>query len=63
MVISRLNEVWLSDITHIRIQTGFVHFAMILDAYFRKAWIRCFHQPGYYTDAKGTKNGDSPGAT
>jgi putative transposase len=37
MVIGRLNQVWLSDITYIRIRTGFVYLAAILDAYSRKA--------------------------
>jgi transposase InsO family protein len=36
MVISSLNQVWLSDITYIRIRTGFVYLAAILDAYSRK---------------------------
>jgi transposase InsO family protein len=36
MVINRLNQVWLSDITYIRIRTGFVYLAVILDAYSRK---------------------------
>ena len=36
MTISRLNQVWLSDITYIRIRTGFVYLAAILDAYSRK---------------------------
>ena len=36
IVISRLNQVWLSDITYIRIRTGFVYLAAILDAYSRK---------------------------
>jgi transposase InsO family protein len=36
MVISSLNHVWLSDITYIRIRTGFVYLAAILDAYSRK---------------------------
>ena len=36
MVISRLNQVWLSDITYIRIRTGFVYLSAILDAYSRK---------------------------
>ncbi len=36
MVISRLNQVWLSDITYIRIQTGFVYLSAILDAYSRR---------------------------
>jgi len=36
MAIIRLNQVWLSDITYIRIRTGFVYLAAILDAYSRK---------------------------
>jgi len=32
----RLNQVWLSGITYIRIRTGFVYLAAILDAYSRK---------------------------
>jgi putative transposase len=36
MVISRLNQVWLSDVTYIRIRMGFVYLAAILDAYSRK---------------------------
>jgi transposase InsO family protein len=36
MVIRCLNQVWLSDITYIRIRTGFVYLAAILDAYSRK---------------------------
>jgi putative transposase len=36
MVINWLNQVWLSDITYIRIRTGFVYLAAILDAYSRK---------------------------
>ena len=36
MVISNLNQVWLSDITYIRIRTGFIYLAAILDAFSRK---------------------------
>ena len=36
MLVSRLNQVWISDITYIRIRTGFVFLAAILDAYSRK---------------------------
>jgi len=36
VVISRLNQVWLADITYIRIRTGFVYLAAILDAFSRK---------------------------
>ena len=36
MVICRLNQVWLSDITYIRIRTGFVYLAAILDAFSRR---------------------------
>jgi len=35
MLISHLNQVWLTDITYIRIRTGFVYLAAILDAYSR----------------------------
>ncbi len=35
-VISRLNQVWLADITYIRIRTGFVYLAAILDAFSRR---------------------------
>ena len=34
--IRRLNQVWLSDITYIRIRTGFVYLAAILDAFSRR---------------------------
>ena len=37
MAISHLNQVWIADITYIRIQTGFVYLAAILDAYSRRA--------------------------
>jgi len=37
MAINRLNQVWIADITYIRIQTGFVYLAAILDAYSRRA--------------------------
>jgi putative transposase len=36
MVINHLNQVWLADITYIRIKTGFVYLAAILDAYSRR---------------------------
>jgi transposase InsO family protein len=36
MAIDRLNQVWLADITYIRINTGFVYLAAILDACSRK---------------------------
>ncbi len=36
MAITQLNQVWLSDITYIRIRTGFVYLAAILDACSRK---------------------------
>ena len=34
--ISRLNQVWLADITYIRIRTGFVYLSAILDAFSRR---------------------------
>ena len=36
MAVSRLNQAWIADITYIRIRTGFVFLAAILDAYSRK---------------------------
>ena len=36
MGIRRLNQVWLSVITYIRIRMGFVYLAAILDVYSRK---------------------------
>jgi putative transposase len=36
MVISQLNQAWLADITYIRIKTGFVYLAAILDAFSRR---------------------------
>ena len=36
LIINRLNQVWISDITYIRIRTGFVYLAAILDAYSRR---------------------------
>jgi putative transposase len=36
VTVRRLNQVWLADITYIRIRTGFVYLAAILDAYSRK---------------------------
>jgi transposase InsO family protein len=36
MAISRLNQVWIADITYIRIKTGFIYLAAILDAYSRR---------------------------
>jgi putative transposase len=37
LAVRRINQVWLADITYIRIRTGFVYLAAILDAYSR--WI------------------------
>lgn len=34
--VTRLNQVWLADITYIRIRTGFVYLAAVLDAFSRK---------------------------
>ena len=36
LTIDHLNQVWLSDITYIRIRTGFVYLAAILDAFSRR---------------------------
>jgi len=34
--ISHLNQVWLADITYIRVRTGFVYLAAVLDAFSRR---------------------------
>lgn len=34
--VTGINQVWVSDITYIRIQTGFVYLAVIIDIYSRK---------------------------
>ncbi len=36
MAINRLNQVWVADITYIRIRTGFVYLAAMLDAFSRR---------------------------
>jgi len=36
MAVNHLNQVWLADITYIRIRTGFVYLAAIMDAFSRK---------------------------
>jgi len=36
LVVSNINQVWLSDITYIRLLLGFVYLAVILDAFSRK---------------------------
>jgi putative transposase len=37
MTIKCFNQVWLSDMTYIRIRTGFVYLSAILDTFSRKA--------------------------
>jgi len=37
VVVSGMNQVWLADITYIRIRSGFVYLSAILDAYSRRA--------------------------
>jgi len=36
LTVTHLNQVWLSDITYIRIRTGFVYLAAVLDAFSRR---------------------------
>lgn len=36
MKITRINQVWVADITYIRIQSGFVYLAVILDLFSRR---------------------------
>src|ERR1700688_2113261 len=37
LTINNINQVWTVDITYIRINTGFVYLAIVLDLYSRKA--------------------------
>jgi transposase InsO family protein len=37
MVVSGLNQLWVADITYIRLETEFVYLAVVLDAYSRRA--------------------------
>lgn len=36
LVVSRLDQVWVADITYVRLPTGFVYLAAVLDAYSRR---------------------------
>jgi len=36
MELTRINELWIADITYIRLETEFVHLAVVLDAYSRR---------------------------
>jgi putative transposase len=36
LAVKRINQVWLADITYIRIRTGFVYLAAVLDAWSRR---------------------------
>jgi transposase InsO family protein len=36
MVVTRINQLWVADITYIRLQAEFVYLAVILDAYSRR---------------------------
>ncbi len=36
MAVSHLNQAWLADITYVRIRTGFVYLAAVLDAFSRR---------------------------
>ena len=42
--ITRLNQVWVSDITYIRLPEGFVYLAVVLDAYSRKVIGYCLSE-------------------
>ena len=53
MVINRLNQVWVSDITYIRIKTGFVYLAAILDACSRRVIGYAVSRPGSAVCLKG----------
>jgi transposase InsO family protein len=47
LTVTHLNQVWLSDITYIRIRAGFVYLAAILDAFSRRVIV--MPSPGILT--------------
>jgi putative transposase len=52
LTVSRLNQLWIADTTYIRIRTGFVYLAAILDACSRRViGLRHLHQTGCLPDA------------
>ena len=46
--VTALNQVWIADLTYIRIRVGFIYLAVILDLFSRKA-IGGMHYPGIST--------------
>ena len=36
MILTGINQLWVADITYIRIATGFVYLAVILDVFSRR---------------------------
>ena len=66
MMMSIINQVWLGDITYIRIRSGFVHLTAILDAHSSPEsslrpscyWLCHLPQAGYQPDPKGSARGD-----
>ena len=56
MVVSRTNQVWLADITYIRIRNGFVYLAGILDAYSLSGrWLRHLRRFGRHLAAEALR--------
>ena len=50
ITVSRVNQVWLADITYIRIRISFVYLVVILDALSPSGnWLRRLYQLGYST--------------
>ena len=58
IVVSGMNQVWLADITYIRIRSGFVYLAAILDAYSRRVMLRHLYQSGDLPNPQGATHGD-----
>ena len=57
MVIDRLNQVWLADITYIRIRTGFVYLANTGRLLPAGDWLCRLYQTRYCSDPGGSPDG------
>jgi len=58
ITIKCINQVWLADITYIRIRTGFVYLAAIPGRLFPASdRLCCVYRSGYRPDAGGVENG------
>lgn len=58
LTINGINQVWTADITYIRINTGFVYLAVILDLYSRKVIGWSISKDRWEACVIGTRDGD-----